>query len=194
MTRGVLLGRDRELRDRAVASLRLRAGRQVLDLACGPGQNFRRLEERIGPSGRVVAFDHTDEMLRRARETALRNGWMNVSTVQGDAARLPLESGSLGAALCTLAISVMPDPLAAIREVHRCLEPGARFAVVDVKELEGRWQLLNPLVVAVFVPTTEWNVGFDVVAAMRDVFGNVSGIKLNRGSAFLAVSRKCEPE
>jgi hypothetical protein len=40
------------------------------------------------------------------------------------------------------------------------------------------------------VPTTNWNVAVDLIATMRDVFGNVNGANLNRGSAFLAVSRK----
>ena len=49
-------------------------------------------------------------------------------------------------------------------------------------------ELRDPL--AVFVPTTNWNVAVDLIATMRDVFGNVRGAKLNRGSAFLVVSRK----
>ena len=188
MARTVLLGRDRELRDGAVEGLRLGAGQLVLDLACGPGPNLPRLERGIGAAGSVVAFDYSDEMLDRAREAAIRHGWTNVATVQGDAARLPLDDGSFDAALCTLGLSTMPDPAAAISEVHRCLKPGGRFAVVDVKLFEGRWQMFNRAALAVFVPTTNWNVAVDLIASMRDVFGNVHGARLNRGSAFLAVS------
>lgn len=190
MARAVLLGRDRELRDRAVEMLGLGDGQVVLDLACGPGSNLPRLERRIGARGSVVAVDYSGEMLDRAREAALLHGCTNVATVQDDAARLSLEEGSVDAALCTLGLSVMPDPQAAIREVHRCLKPEGRFAVVDVKPFENRWRVLNPVAVAVFVPTTNWNVAVDLIATMRDVFGNVYGSKLNRGSAFLAVSRK----
>jgi ubiquinone/menaquinone biosynthesis C-methylase UbiE len=190
MARAVLLGRDRELRDRAVELLRLGAGQAVLDLACGPGSNLPRLERRIGPGGSVVAFDYSEEMLDRVREAALRHGWTNVATVQGDAARPSLDEASVDAALCTLGLSTMPDPRAAIREVHRCLKPGGRLAVVDAKLFEGRWQVLDPIALAVFVPTTNWNVAIDLIAVMRDVFGNVKGARLNRGSAFLAVSRK----
>jgi ubiquinone/menaquinone biosynthesis C-methylase UbiE len=190
MARAVLLGRDRELRDDAVEMLRLGDGQRVLDLACGPGPNLPRLERGIGAGGSVVAFDYSDEMLDRAREVVLRHGWTNVATVQGDAARLSLDDGSIDGALCTLGLSVMPDPPAAVREVHRCLKPGGRFAVVDVKLFEGRWQTLNRAALAVFVPTTNWNVAVDLIATMRDVFGNVNGANLNRGSAFLAVSRK----
>lgn len=190
MAHAVLLGRDRALRDRAVEMLRLRDRQVVLDLACGPGSNLRRLERRIGARGGVVAFDYNDAMLDRVREAAARHRWTNIATVQGDAARLSLDDGSIDAALCTLGLSAMPDPHAAIREVHRCLKPGGRLAVVDAKLFEGRWQVLNPVALAVFVPTTNWNVAVDLIATMRDVFGNVRGAKLNRGSAFLVVSRK----
>ena len=165
-------------------------GQVVLDLACGPGANLPRLERGIGAAGSVVAFDYSDEMLDRAREVALRHGWTNVATVQGDAARQSLDDGSFDAALCTLGLSTMPDPAAAISEVHRCLKPGGRFAVVDVKLFDGRWQMLNRTALAVFVPTTNWNVAVNLIATMRDVFGNVKGATLNRGSAFLALSRK----
>src|SRR5512145_4648 len=140
MARAVLLGRDRGLRDRGVEALGLQERHVVLDLACGPGSNLPRLERRIGAGGGVVAFDYSDEMLDRAREAALRHGWTNVTTVQGDAARLPLDDESVDAALCTLGLSVMPDPQAAIREVHRCLKPDGRLAIVDAKPFEGRWQ------------------------------------------------------
>jgi demethylmenaquinone methyltransferase/2-methoxy-6-polyprenyl-1,4-benzoquinol methylase len=190
MARSVLLGRDADLRDRAVAMLELEKGDTVLDLGCGPGVNLQRLEHRIGAGGHVVAFDYSDEMLGRVGEATGRNRWRNVAMVQGDAARLPLDDSSVDAALCTLALSVMPEPEAATREVYRCLRPGARFAVIDVKPFEGSWRVLNPAALAVFVPTTNWNVTVDLVATMRTVFGNVKGVRLNRGSAFLALSRK----
>jgi hypothetical protein len=78
----------------------------------------------------------------------------------------------------------------AIREIHRTLKPGGRFVVMDVKPFEARWKLLNPAAAAIFVPSTNWSVHVDPIAAMRDVFGNVRGVKLNRGSAFLTVSHK----
>jgi phosphatidylethanolamine/phosphatidyl-N-methylethanolamine N-methyltransferase len=190
MVRAVLLGRDRELRDRAVEMLGLKEGQRVLDLACGPGSNLPRLEARIGADGTVVAFDYSDEMLDRVREAALREKWTNVTTVKGDAAAMPLDDGSVDGALCTLGLSVMPDPQAAIREAHRCLKPGARFAVVDAKLFEGPWEVFNALAAAVFVPTTNWNLEVDLIATMREEFGNVSGAKLNHGSTFLAISRR----
>jgi len=192
LARGVLLGKDAGLRAAAVDLLRLRPGDAALDLACGPGPNLARLEQAVGLRGRVVAADYSEPMLARVRDSVAGEGWTNVEIVQGDAARLPLADDSLDGALCTLGLSAMPDPEAAIRQVHRCLRAGGRFAVVDAKPLEGSWNVLNPLLQAIFVPSTNWNTSVDLIETMGRVFGNVQGKKANRGSVFLAVSAKQE--
>jgi demethylmenaquinone methyltransferase/2-methoxy-6-polyprenyl-1,4-benzoquinol methylase len=190
LTRGVLLGKDAELRNEAVDLLQLRPGDAVLDLACGPGTNLARLEQAVGLRGRVVEVDYSEQMLVRARDAVAREGWRNVEVVQGDAARMSLADDSLDGALCTLGLSAMPEPEAAIRQVHRCLKAGGRFAVVDARLPEGSWQVVNPLLRAVFVPSTNWNTSVDLTETMGQVFGNVKGRKMNRGSVFLAVSAK----
>jgi ubiquinone/menaquinone biosynthesis C-methylase UbiE len=190
LARGVLLGKDAALRDQAVELLQLGPGHAVLDLACGPGTNLARLERAVGLRGRVVAFDYSEQMLARVREVAAREGWHNVEPLQGDAARISLEDDSLDGATCTLGLSAMPEPEAAIRQVHRCLKPGARFAVIDAKPLEDSWQVLNPLLRAAFVPSTNWNTSVDLPEALCRIFGAVKGRKVNRGSAFLAMCEK----
>ena len=190
MTRAVLLGHAAALRDEAVARLCLAHGDAVLDLACGPGTNLSRLQHAIGRDGRVIALDYSERMLDRVRQRAARHGWRNVETVQGDAAHVQLPAASLDGALCTLGLSAMPEPELAIRQVHRSLKPGGRFAVLDAKLAEGAWRVLNPLLRAVFVPTTNWNTSADLIAALRDTFGAVAGRKLDRGTVFLAVAEK----
>lgn len=190
MARAILLGRDQALRDEAVAQLRLENANTVLDLACGPGTNLPRLERAVGSAGRMIAFDYSERMLNRVRQAAARQGWRNVETVQGDAAHMQLPDGCLDSALCTLGLSAMPEPELAIRHVHRCLKPGGRFVVLDAKLAEGAWRVLDPLLRAVFVPTTNWNTSADLIAAVRDAFGAVAGRKLSRGTVFLAVAEK----
>ena len=193
MTGAILLGGDAALRDEAVARLRLGDGSTVLDLACGPGTNLARLERAVGTGGRIIAFDYSTGMLGRAREAAARGEWRNIDTVQGDAAHMRLPDDSLDGALCTLGLSAMPEPELAIRQVHRCLRPGGRFVVLDAKLAEGAWRVLNPLLRAAFVPTTNWNTSTDLIGVMRDAFGSVAGKKLNRGTVFLAVAEKSAP-
>lgn len=68
----------------------LESGAWILDLACGPGRHAAELA-RAG--GRVVGFDLSRAMLRRARE---RN---SAVLVRGDMRALPFKSGSFALAV-----------------------------------------------------------------------------------------------
>ncbi len=86
--------RDEEDARRAVdlirGVVRWSAGDRILDLACGPGRHAAALE-RLG--GRVVGFDLSRAMLRRARERT------RVGLVRGDMRALPFRDGSFALAV-----------------------------------------------------------------------------------------------
>jgi ubiquinone/menaquinone biosynthesis C-methylase UbiE len=128
-------------RTRAIELLELRPGAKILDVACGTGVNFAPLEQRIGPSGRLVGVDLTPQMLGRARARATSHDWHNVRLYESDAAQLSakrLEAlSALGpdeqfdAALCTLGLSVIPDWQRAWLAMLSVVRPGGRVAVMD---------------------------------------------------------------
>ena len=86
--------RDDEDARRAVALIRRvvgwKAGDRVLDLACGPGRHAAELE-RLG--ARVVGFDLSRAMLRRARER------VRATLVRGDMRALPFRDHSFSLAV-----------------------------------------------------------------------------------------------
>jgi demethylmenaquinone methyltransferase/2-methoxy-6-polyprenyl-1,4-benzoquinol methylase len=144
----LLLGQESRLRRKAVAALNLKPGDTVLDLACGTGKNFPLLQAAIGPAGRIIGFDFTPEMLAVAEERVARQGWNNVTLIQGDAAALALDepfdpSTSSGrhwaqgrpvdAVLCTLGITVIPRWHAAIRRAVAVLKPGGTLVIGDAR-------------------------------------------------------------
>jgi SAM-dependent methyltransferase len=90
--------RDAEDARRAVALVRRvapwRSGDRVLDLACGPGRHAAELE-RLG--ARVVGFDLSRAMLRRARERT--GGGPATALVRGDMRALPFRPGSFSVAI-----------------------------------------------------------------------------------------------
>jgi demethylmenaquinone methyltransferase/2-methoxy-6-polyprenyl-1,4-benzoquinol methylase len=130
-----------EARARAIELLELPAGAKVLDVACGTGVNFALLEQRIGPSGRLVGVDLTPQMLGRARARVARRGWQNVQLYESDVSGLStarLEAlGALGpderfdAALCTLGLSVIPEWERAWAAMLAVVRPGGKVAVMD---------------------------------------------------------------
>ena len=101
-----LLGNEKHLRKKTIASLHLQPGQTVLDVACGTGRNFPLILEKIGSTGKLVGVDYTSDMLARAKERVECEGWKNVELIQADAARIEL-GRTFYAALSTLAISVI---------------------------------------------------------------------------------------
>ena len=107
----------------------LQAGERVLDVASGTGIIAFRAAERVGANGSVFATDLSDEMVKVLRETALERGLAQVRAERMDAQQLALPDGTYDAAICALGLMYVPDPLEALREMHRVLKPGGRAAI-----------------------------------------------------------------
>ena len=60
-------------------------GDTVLDVGCGTGLSFEGLRAHVGPTGRIVAFDPSPEMLALARERAARHGWTGLELLEASA-------------------------------------------------------------------------------------------------------------
>jgi len=99
----------------------------VGDLGCGTGQ----LTESIAPFvHRVIAVDDSSAMLGAARRRLA--SMSNVEVKSGRLESLPIEDGSLDAALLFLVLHYVPEPEAAIAEARRTLKPGGRLLIVDM--------------------------------------------------------------
>lgn len=119
----------RPYRPAALDALRLTPGDTVLDLACGTGQNFDGLAERLGPTGRVIGLDASEGMLNKAHARAERLG-LDATLVHADATAAAYPP--VDAVLATLAFTALPAPDAAFARALNALRPGGRFVLLDV--------------------------------------------------------------
>src|SRR5207248_9761382 len=71
----------------------LQPGEWVVDLGSGGGFDCFVAAEQVGPEGRVVGVDMTDEMLERARAAATAMGLRNIEFRRGVIEDLPVEDG-----------------------------------------------------------------------------------------------------
>jgi SAM-dependent methyltransferase len=115
-------------RRRVVDLLELATGASVLDVGCGTGLCFPFIEERIGPTGRLVGLDLCPEMLEQAKEQARAEGWRNVTLVTGDIADTGIR-GNFDAVLFSFTHDLLQSP-AAVENVFRHLRDGAHVASV----------------------------------------------------------------
>lgn len=74
--------RTMHLRKRTIEKLGLKAGDTVLDVACGTGLSFELLQEKIGPSGKIVGVEISPEMIRLAEKRVQANNWQNTVLIQ----------------------------------------------------------------------------------------------------------------
>ena len=110
----------------------IRPGMTVLDLGSGAGFDAFLAAERVGPTGRVIGVDMTDEMLALARKNAAARGATNVEFRQGRLEALPVEDGSVDLVISNCVVNLVPDKAAAFREIARVLAPGGTISLSDL--------------------------------------------------------------
>lgn len=99
-----------------------------LDLCAGTLDVGARLARDARFDGLVVAADFAEPMLRAGRDKAPRDVLV---PVVADALALPIADRALSGAIVAFGIRNVADLDGALREVHRVLEPGARFVILE---------------------------------------------------------------
>ena len=98
----------------------------VLDVACGTGENF----EYLVRASTVTAIDLSPEMVIEARRRA---GQMqeDIGILVGDAQSMPFPDDTFDVVVSALSSCTFPDYVAAFREMARVVRPGGRILLVE---------------------------------------------------------------
>jgi ubiquinone/menaquinone biosynthesis C-methylase UbiE len=112
-----------------VASFNLPRGGRVLDMGTGPGTLLPYLRAVLGPSGRIVPFDLSFEMLRLAKA---KLGPAEPQPVLATAMRLPFLAASFDAVVCFAAFPHFGDKGQVLCEMARVARPEAPIIIAHL--------------------------------------------------------------
>ena len=108
------------------------SGQTVLDLGSGAGFDLLIAADKVGPSGRVIGVDMTDEMLAAAEANARKAGYTNIELRKGIIEELPVRSDSVDWVISNCVINLSPRKELVFSEIARVLEPGGAFSISDI--------------------------------------------------------------
>jgi ubiquinone/menaquinone biosynthesis C-methylase UbiE len=176
--------------DLLMALADIRSGERVLDVACGTGLVSLRAASATGPTGHVLGTDISEGMVARARDEAARAGIHHATFLRMDAEALDVPDASFGVALCALGLMYVPDPVQALREMHRTIAPGGR-AVAAVWGARKRcgWAEIFPIVesrVKSDVCPMFFRLGTGDTLAQSFLDAGLSGVRIERIATVLA--------
>ena len=110
----------------------LSKGEKVVDVGSGAGFDSFVAAHQVGPTGRIVGVDMTEEMLAKSRATVGKLGLTHVEFREGLAERLPVEDGWADVVISNGVINLCADKKTAFAEIYRVLRPGGRLQFADI--------------------------------------------------------------
>jgi arsenite methyltransferase len=110
----------------------MKPGDVVVDLGSGAGADLCLAAKKVGPTGRVIGVDMTDEMITKAKESIASSGLSNVEVRKGIIEALPVESSSVDWIISNCVINLSPEKEKVFAEIARVLKPGGQMLVSDI--------------------------------------------------------------
>ena len=122
----------------AIERMGIKTGDRVLEVGVGTGINGA-----LYPSDcSVTGIDFSSSMLEKAHDRIARKGVRNVRLLEMDAQNMKFADDSFDIVYAPYVISVVPDPVAVTREMHRVCRPGGKIIILNhfrSKSRLGSW-------------------------------------------------------
>lgn len=104
------------------------AGSSVVEIGCGPQGCLELLSGCVGPTGRVVGVERSEDAVAMARGLIEERGLTNVEVLCRDARSTGLPRGAFDLATSRLVLVNVPEPRAIVAEAIALVKPGGYVA------------------------------------------------------------------
>jgi SAM-dependent methyltransferase len=116
-----------EVTNAALAAAAPKPGENVLDIGCGTCTTTLKQAEAVGPTGRVLGIDISEQQLGLARQRIAAAGADNVELVLDDAATYGFQTETFDLGFTRFGVMFFADPIAAFRNIRRAIKPSGRL-------------------------------------------------------------------
>jgi phosphatidylethanolamine/phosphatidyl-N-methylethanolamine N-methyltransferase len=123
----------------SIDKIGIQPGDHILEVGVGSGINACMYPRNIS----VTGIDLSGKMLDKARERLARKSVRNVRLLEMDAANLQFADETFDVVYAPYVISVVPDPIAVVREMRRVCRPGGRIVILN------HFRSLRPLLASI---------------------------------------------
>ncbi len=110
----------------------VKPGMTVIDFGSGPGHDLFLAARAVGPDGRAIGVDMTDEMNKEVEEKARERGIKNVETVKSSIEDIPLPDGIADVIISNCVIVISSNKERVFKEAFRLLKPGGVLLDADL--------------------------------------------------------------
>jgi arsenite methyltransferase len=111
---------------------KLEPGEHVVDLGSGAGFDCFIAAGKVGPRGRVIGVDMTEEMLTKSRKAARTMDLTNVEFREGILEQLPIDDSWADVVISNGVINLCADKRQVFGEIWRVLKPGGHLQFADI--------------------------------------------------------------
>ncbi|NOX99693.1 MAG: methyltransferase domain-containing protein [Verrucomicrobia bacterium] len=119
----------------------LREGMSAIDVGCGPGLVSLTMAKVVGPKGKVIGIDTSQDLLKAAEKSQESAGLENVSFHEADAYDIDLPEETFDFAYSRLVFQHLAEPQVALDQILNVLKPGGLMCLVDI---DDQWLSVEP--------------------------------------------------
>ena len=142
-----------DLTEAALAAAAPKQGERVLDVGCGTGTTVLRLAEAVGPSGRVLGVDISEQQLALARQRVAAAGANQAQLVLDDAATHHFAPETFDLGFSRFGVMFFADPVSAFRNIRGAMKRSGRLLLAVFRSgAENPWATASVAAISHLVP------------------------------------------